>query len=489
MFSKRIRDTSLTRGIADEFFGIQGDRYGDDVSFLSTLRALLYKRSNNGRVALAIASKSVWGYAGYDFTTTGSDIIRALSQQVSAKDALNIFTLDGTASDCEAALRLLDNPDNGFLKTLPDFHEAKDLEVFVRNRCKVESRFYVDENNKRTIVICYTLTINAYHLIQSLTPRLFPWFFTDAPLSDMERSLLDSLTYRSSLEYERILAELAELIDLREFSIKKIIGDFDKQGRRYELERVENEITNCRNEIRRLMERYNTCMSQLDTLSVRLAGQEIALSVASDSSELADYFIHNRNLTPTYAANRQLNFTVKTTFDMFDPEQYRQYINNVNSFLYKGYNFQDAFADIATRRRLLDAIFTDEPALRVNMCSNYCLDLRGTSSAIQFYAYDDEFNDYIPNPHIHHYACLGNYQTYINGSINAGNLIGAIEQCIASAKSMNLSEPHTIRYFLGDLFTSEHRVIRLPDGRNVTTVEALSYLDELEAKREEDTNV
>ena len=141
------------------------------------------------------------------------------------------------------------------------------------------------------------------------------------------------------------------------------------------------------------------------------------------------------------------------------------------------------------RRKIMDAIFSDDAVLKVKMCSNYIIDLRGTCDATAGYRYGDEFIGYIPNPHIHRFACLGNYKPYINRAIRDGNLIGAIEQCVTSAKSLNFTEAHTVRYFLNDLFTSRYKVIVLPDGKEVTPVEALEYLKTLEGSKTEDQEV
>ena len=485
MFNKKIRETPLVRGIANEFFKIYGDSFNDDRSFLATLRALLHRRSNGADVNLSIRSFNSFGYRGHTFTNPAGVFTR-ISPVPYGANVLSIRYLMGSTDDNAAILSLYDNTESGFTKTFPNYHEAKDLQVFVQKRGKLNARFYINEHDKETLIVCEGLTLCSLHLLQSLTPRLFPWFFSEIPLDEVESSLLDALTFRNATEYERILSLLADRIDFREHMIKNVIGDFDKIGRREELEKTKNERDNYRQELDNLTRRYQEYLTAIDNLNIRLIGQEMALEAASDGSELIDYFICNRSLTPVRVRGRQLEFTVKTFFEFFDPEQYRTYIRNKNSFLYTGYDYLREFNDLEVRRKMLDAIFADEPILRVKMCANYIIDLRGQGSAHDFYTYGDDFIDYIPNPHIHHFACLGSYHPHINRMIQEGNLIGAIEQCMASAKSLNFSESHTVRYFLNDVFTSTHRIIRLPDGRDVTPVEALEYLNSLDAKKEEE---
>ena len=485
MFNKKIRETPLVRGIANEFFKIHGDYFNDDRSFMATLRALLHRRSNGADINLSIRSFDSYGYGSHTFTNLAGVFTR-ISPVPFGANTLSIRYLVGPSNDNAAILSLYDNTESGFTKAFPNYHEAKDLQVFVQNRGKLNARFYINEQDKETFIVCEGLTLCNFHLLQSLTPRLFPWLFSELPLDEVEGSLLDALTFRNATEYERILSLLADRIDFREHMIKNVIGDFDKIGRREEMQRTKDQITDYQNQIDNLNRRYHEYLTMLDDLNIRLAGQEMAIEAASDESELIDYFVCNRNLMPVRVRGRQMEFTVKTFFEIFDPEQYNTYIRKTGSCLYTGYDYLPQFEDIAVRRKMLDAIFSDEPILKVKMCANYIIDLRGEASAHRFYEYGDEFIDYIPNPHIQHFACLGNYRSYINRMIRDGNLIGAIEQCMASAKSLNFAEAHTVRYFLNDVFTSTHRIIRLPDGRDVTPVEALEYLNSLDAKKEEE---
>ncbi len=479
MFNKRIRENPLTQGIANDFFKIQGDAFNDDRSFLATLRGLLYRRSRDAAVSLSLRSADVRGFKGY---TDAADIFRRITPTPLGANNLVIRYLVGTADDYAHVFRMYDS---GFCAANPGFHEAQDLRLFVLKRGKLEARFYINEGAQETLVLCSGLTLANFHLLQSITPRLLPWFFTQIPLDETEIALLDSLTFRTATEYEGLIASLAQKFDFRDYAIKKIVGDFDQIGRREEIQETNNEIDNCRRDMDSIQQRYLQHLQRLDELNVRLAGQEMALASASESSELVDYFSCNRNLMPTRTRNRRLEFTVKTFLENFDPEQYSAYVRRESSCLFTGYEYLPEFSDPAVRRKMLGAIFSDEPILKIKVCSNYIIDLRGSSSASQYYNYSEDFIDYIPNPHIQRYACLGNYKPYIDRAIQNGNLIGAIGQCVASAGSLNLAESSTTRFFLNDVFTSRHKIIRLPDGRDATPLEALNYLNGLDAAKEE----
>lgn len=488
MFSKKIQGTPLTTDLVSDYFTIKGSYFSGDVSFVATLRALLHERCCREEVTLFIHSDSVLGLTTIPDLPPERLFAHFSSILPCDGNALNVVNLTGSQEEVEYAFSLFDNSENGFSAIYPDYPEAKDLGAFVRNRARLNARFYVNKDGKRATIVCDNLALPTYHFLQSLTPRLLPHFFENAPLDEEEFSLLDSLTFRTAVKYEERLAVLADRIDFREYAVRKVIGDFEREGRREEIRRTEENIARLRAEMEGHRDRYRDCLARIYDMNFRLAGQEIALRSASSSSELIDYIIHNRNITPLRTSGRVFLFAVKTFLESFDPEQFRTYSQNIHSFLYEGYECSGRFEDMESRKKMLEAIFSDEPTLKVKICSNYSLDLRGSCSCNVMFCYGDEFSDYIPNPHIHYFACLGNYAVYIDRALQKGDTIGAIEQCVASAKSLNLAEAPTVRKFLSDVFNSHHKIIRLPDGRDVTPEEALDYLNSLE-KEEGESNV
>lgn len=472
----------------DDFFSIQAERFDGDKSFLATLRALLYERSEGESVRLVIKSVNVTGIRSHTFYDYSERFKLVYNSDFFARNTLALRYLVSSVEDNRAALEMFDDPEHGFVHCNPSFRELDDLRVFAHKRAKLDARFYIDEERRQTLIVTDCLDFAGFHFLQSLIPRLFPWFFKDAPVDELEFSLLDSLTQRTSTEYERILAQLAECIDLRGFEIRSLIGDFERAGRREEIEQTKRKIDEIRETIRNIEVQYRDILTQLENRNLILCGQEAALENMGEGSELIDYFICNRSLIPTGTSGRRMMFMVKTFLESFDPDQYDTFIRNEGSHLYTGYNVPENFKDIKTRRRLLDAIFSDEPVLKVKMCSNYTIDLTGFCTCEAYYDYRGTLNDYIPNPHIHKFACLGNHAQYIDNRIQAGDLVGAVEQCVSSAKSLNLSEPPTVRFFLHMLFETNKKVLRLPDGRDVTPTEALLYLDALDAQKEDAQN-
>ena len=139
-------------------------------------------------------------------------------------------------------------------------------------------------------------------------------------------------------------------------------------------------------------------------------------------------------------------------------------------------------------QKLMQEIFVSEnPRLRIRFCAAYRFDLNGSVSAQTGDFSDYTFDGYMPNTHIDRYHCMGNYSRTINELLRKRNYIGALEQCIASCKSLNFGDSAVMGEFMRTMWSNNtvSRCIELPDGRVVKPNEAIRWLDEQEAKNEQ----
>ena len=105
------------------------------------------------------------------------------------------------------------------------------------------------------------------------------------------------------------------------------------------------------------------------------------------------------------------------------------------------------------------------------------------------YNYGSEMRECMPNPHIDRYRCIGNYERTINQCIKENNYIGALEQAIASCKSLNFGDSTVMKEFMRRMYGlesySHNKCVELPDGTVVTPKEAAAWLKEQENGQEE----
>ena len=97
----------------------------------------------------------------------------------------------------------------------------------------------------------------------------------------------------------------------------------------------------------------------------------------------------------------------------------------------------------------------------------------------------DEY-DRIPNPHISHYECLGNYSRRINEHLSKSDYIGVLENAIASAMSVNVTDSPVLRSFVIDIFSGVGgSCFELEDGRKMNIQEVREYVKkEMEEENE-----
>ena len=92
------------------------------------------------------------------------------------------------------------------------------------------------------------------------------------------------------------------------------------------------------------------------------------------------------------------------------------------------------------------------------------------------------------SPHIQNHACMGGYVETINILLADRNYIGAIEQCVASCKSLNFTDTTVMGEFMKTMWQSPIKCVELPDGRVVSAAEAIKWLDQQEgANGQEET--
>ena len=478
MFNKTIESLSLTSDIASEIFpNITGYGYQDDVSFLATLRALLAPRmKDDDSISLYIRSSRYRASS-----ITGLDNAQILAEVIDGikSNTIHIVLLNGSDTALKEALQ---KTQSVFAEHYGNFRELKDLSVFMKKHS--ESLFYINEETKTCVILFCGMDLRKYHLIQALIPRFVPWYFKDSPLEDDEKKLSGSLLRATSAEYERIIESFAQKYDFRSKKIANILNGFETLAKRRELDSIEGMIYNIRSEIGENARQYQALIENLDQNLTREAGLRYRIDEASDDNEMAEYFICNKHLDPLSINNSKLSFIVSCYLENFDPDMYDSIINNDRSYCYAcSAGSSTPFHTAEARKKFLDAIFSEDAVLKIKMCAYYRIDLAGAVNSSSSYDFPYEYADRIPNPHLNIHNCLGDYRRYIEECLRNNDNIGAIEQCVASAKSLNLGENITAKRFIEGIFSSNcKKVIELPDGTSCTPTKAYKWLIEQETE-------
>ena len=485
MFNKNLGGLTLATGAADACFpNTSGSSFCGDTSFLATIRALLLKRNRSATVRFRITNSR---HRAHDIQMASHQAVFGAILNTREDETILLHDLIGSEEDAQAVMDKFDDERQGFVRSHNNFCEMKDLREFVSR--VMNARFYINENRHMTIILVSHLDLRKYHYLQSILPRYMPWVFADNPVDDEERSLLHALTEKYAPTFERMLDVFTHKIDFRAMAVQTVLGGFEKRAKQGRVNSLHDTLERINSMIADNVNSYTRLITDLESTSLQLAGLEAQMREDKQESELIEYFTCNRQLTPLDTYGTSFSFIVNTYLESFDPDMYQVMAGKPTSHLFRGYDVGGDFADEAIRKKFLDAIFSDEPLLRIKVCAFYQINTVGSVESSSNYRYPSECMDRIPNPHLQYHNCLGNHRRYIQECLREGNLIGAVEQCVSSAKSINIGEGVTVTRFLGALFRSNNRIIELPNGESVNPRAALAWLLEQENTKEEQADV
>ena len=474
MFTRNVGQPLLASEIGDRYFERivrYGEIYMRDYSLVATIRALLHSRMPADDT-LVIRYRDTSLDAG---ACRHSDFKTVIDSMFIRGDKSNLFCLTNLSGNQQEGEKVLEALDSLFVEGMDGYHELTDVKAFVS--VNMDARFYINSETKTTLVVVNRLTMSKYHFLQALISRFIPWYFADKPLTEQDRALVKSCSVRQSSDYERIIAEYADQIDLRKVQIQMIIGDFEKNARKEQIKNADRELSRVNDSIRENLEQFTRLCDKRDRAMVQLEGLKSLQGKVDQNSELIEFFERNKNLNPLSAEGNAFRFIVRGYLDTFDPDNYACYARNWESCYYTGYSVErDELRSPEDRKLILDAIFSEDPKLRIRTCGYYQLYMNGDAHSSRGFSYPAEYNDCMPNPHLHFHDCLGNQLRFIKEAILNGDMVQAVAQCLSSVSSVNTGESATMRPFVRDLFNGHTKCIESPDGKMMDAVEALAWL-------------
>lgn len=451
----------------------------DDVSFLSTLRALLMNRIPKEEVVDVYTCTS-----SYSKEALSGAAVSACMSAIFPMDDVKISITYISPSSPESADYAMELIRNNFIawkrsRTGKEFSELIDLSLYLK-RFGVNAQIYTCEEAKSAVIAIVlpgsgSDLFRKFHILESLIPRFLPWYFSEKPLTELEFSLLSSLHEKRADNYIQYLNQIAENFDFRSHEIEQVVGGFYDRYYSNLICDIKRYIEDLNSRIEAYFQQASDCIASKNNLNFKLIGLE-SCDREQTQNEVLDLFRCNNSLDPIDSRNSTIRFIVRTQFDSFDPEAAITILDNDHSYAYRDYSCSGVFRQIENRKLLLKAIFSDDPQLILKTCSIFSLDMNGSVNSSTNYTYPAKYKDYLRNPHLHYYNCFGDHKRYILDRVSAGDIVGAIMQCVESAKSINILEAPTFGRLVNDLFNSQNHIILLPDGSSVTPVEALEWL-------------
>ena len=476
MFRKVIESTAFTTLHANNVFqNIRGVPVNGDISFLSTLRALLANRIGDDQFTF-----NYW-----DMDLRSSRISGCTSERLAEyvydrtvmhAAGLRLVTLG--SQDEEVNSRFFEAVKNSFGNSYND----KDWVVinavtdFFKKTCDVVC--VANQKHKESVLVLNSTDMRLVHYVQVAILTALPWYFNPQEgdrVSDLELKLLISLRERNPDNYLDCLREIAGQMNFEGEFIRKSLYDIEGVCERNRIKELESEISSYMNRISDLRDKIGDIMRLVHEKNTEYTALDMKMRSGESAHELYDYFMCNRTLKlDAVNMGTQIVYHVNDYITYYDETIAQTFIDNYNSVVYKYVKDREREAV----KRLITAIFIDE-TIRVRTCAAYRFDINGGYHAIASYDFGEDSRTRIPNPHIYYHSCTGNYETPMYECMMARDYIGYIEQTIASAQSLNFGDGIVINEFFHDLFDGVGgKCIELPDGTLMDINDALKYIME-----------
>lgn len=500
MFRQSISQTALTSDAANSYFEhIRGENFNGDITFLSTLRALIAPRMSDGESL----------YLKFDQSNYTGDVIRgnqpkrlitSLTRNFDISQPGIIYIHSVQSVRQEDNTMCLDVIKSNFARAYPGWYRLSRVTDLFRNQ--FYTLCFVNPELKSVVVFVDSLSVSKMHYLQCAILGFFPWYFSpEKGVTQEEMDLINTLRAKNPNEYSACIVQLAERYDFRAAKIKQQLAGFETVYERQECERVRNTIAKVDVDINRYNQEIDEQLTYRRELEIKLLGLETKIASSNEDSEIMDYFLRNKKLDLDYVDNTTLAFIVKDYISYFDEDVAKRVIDNEHSVIYSPDGRAcNNYIRANKVKELMYAIFIDQ-IIRIKVCAAYSFSLTGNVRAQQHYQFGTEYAGYMPNPHIQGYSCMGNYVTPINNCLQKRDYISALEQTIASAKSLNFTDSTVLAYFMRNLYglgeeehiRASHKWFELPDGRCVTAAQAADWVweqnhPEQEANADEQSN-
>lgn len=449
-----------------------------DVSMTSTLRALIAPRMPEGRTLRVYSFE----YAFYRCSKIDNLVPMSELQTNDRFFIVNLSNPDAHERDVTFS-----DISSRFVAECEGYEELDIIEGYFAKAFPVLC--FINRELRTTVLIIPRLDTRKLHLIQTALFAMMPWYHdpsTRDSVSPDELELIRSLNDENGLiTYLAYLGKLIKKYDLRAARIRRLLDGFETRADRQRIERVRSDIEAFTRDINS----YNDAISQRirdkNERQITLMGlrQKVAEMEGRDS-ELMGYLIRNSRISVHSVDNNYLTVVAKDCFEYYDEDMVERVLENSYSDVY-GWVSDESDIDTSEMVELLRAVFLDKK-LKIRTSAAYRLEIGGGVTGLGHFDDGVMFKDSIPNPHIHYYECLGDYVRTFNQLMAGNDYIGAVDQCLASVRSLNWGDSCVMEKFFRDMYSNEFSCVELPDGTTVYPSDAIEWLhmEEIRAKEE-----
>lgn len=443
------------------FIGVEADLYFEgrvegrgDPTFLSILRALLHSRIGEDEVSFNTSRIGTWDETIF----SGKNVINHVDF-VFSDSPTKAFNAKNLSCRCG------------------EWRCVNKIQLFMSQFAPdLSASCYINYDLKSALFFLHGVWKPVYsYQLGSVIPAALPWYFKNSPLTQPEKDFLGNLSGKNGFEEERILEFMDDLyvqLDIGGKYLRESLIGIGSVKARKELDSCEKSLAHNYDRFLRAKNEFSEAIRQRESLQQDILKWEGVIAGKGNDDEFLDYFSHNKSLVLDNVSGSSICFMVKTKANYYDKDELERLFQNPNSYLF-------AFSqDILM---LVKAIFIEE-VLHLNLCTLFRIVVGSSAEALLNAEFPRRFSNYLPNPHLNIYGCLGGYELIISDLLVTGDDIGVIETCVAASGSLTWGDSICMRAMLTEFSITNRTCIELPDGSMKTPMNAIDWLKEQEEK-------
>ena len=175
MFKNILTNTPMTTETANDFFSskINGDSWNRDVTFLSTLRALLSPRMGRDDTLYLSFSDSSYSAAQLGDMTKDRAVRAIVSDWVDSCNSIHIHNFRSMEAESNAAW--IDFMEKSFTDSCDEWHRVEKVTAFFHKVFTVLC--YINPAKKSVILFTNNMDVRRMHYLQCGIFAFIPWYF------------------------------------------------------------------------------------------------------------------------------------------------------------------------------------------------------------------------------------------------------------------------------------------------------------------------
>ena len=192
-----------------------------------------------------------------------------------------------------------------------------------------ETRVYVNETAKKTIIFVRNTTEKWVDGLCSSMFRILPWYFKDG-ISDDEMALFKALNERNNEAFKKIINKACEGYDFRASCMKRTLIGWGDGSRKQQIENLKKQCEQYINTITSYERNIAETLASLGNAQCNLSALEAQKD--GNANDVYDFFMNHKQLTVVSANKNSLGNTlcyrVTETIEYYDKDAFMRMYEN-----------------------------------------------------------------------------------------------------------------------------------------------------------------